>query len=352
MNEIFINGFKICDNSYPYLIAEIGVNHEGSIDKAKMLVELAKEGGANAAKFQTYKADSLASKNSPYYWDLSKEKTTSQYQLFKKYDSFGPDEYEILAEHCKKIDIDFLSTPFDEKSVEFLDPLMPAYKIASADITNLPLLEAVAKKTKPIFLSTGASNLEEINYAIKIINQNGNNKVALLHCILNYPTSNDNANLLMIKGLRKSFPNNIIGYSDHTLPLNNMMSLNTSYILGARIIEKHFTHDKSLEGNDHYHAMDVEDLKLFKKNLLNLKELIGSNYEKKAIESEKIAIKNARRSIVLKKNVNKNEILTNDILICKRPGTGISPKELKNVIGRSVKSSLKEDHILQWCDLN
>jgi sialic acid synthase SpsE len=281
MSKFKINNFLVNETSLPYVIAEIGVNHEGSFDKAKMLIELAKEGGANAAKFQTYKANTLASINSPHYWDLEKENTKSQFKLFQKYDCFEPDDYVKLAEHCEKINIDFMSTPFDHFSVDFLDPIMSAYKVASADITNFPLIDLIARKKKPIILSTGASNISEIQDAIAVIQKNGNDQIALLHCILNYPTKNEDANLLMIQGLKKSFPKYTIGYSDHTLPLNNMLSLTTAYILGARIIEKHFTYDKSLPGNDHYHAMDLNDLKIFRKNLDDLIGLIGNEKEAK-----------------------------------------------------------------------
>ena len=146
----------ISSESKPYIIAEIGVNHEGSMDQAKRLIDLAKEGGADAAKFQTYKADTLASKQSPAYWDLTKESTKSQHELFKKYDAFNPDDYLRLAQYCNNQNIDFLSTPFDDDSIDFLEPVMPFFKIASADITSIPLLRKIAKKNKAIVLSTGA----------------------------------------------------------------------------------------------------------------------------------------------------------------------------------------------------
>ena len=192
-----------CD---PYIIAEIGVNHEGDFEKAKKLIYEAKEGGADAAKFQSYKASTLASKNSPSYWDTNKEKTKSQYELFKKFDSFNEKEYVALAEFCNSIDISFLSTPFDNESIDYLYPLVPFYKIASADITNVPFLRKVAKKNKPIILSTGASNLDEINFAIKTIKDCKNNEIGLLHCILNYPTNNIDANLSMITSLKEKYP--------------------------------------------------------------------------------------------------------------------------------------------------
>ena len=166
--EITLGSRKINQDSLPYVIAEIGVNHEGSLELAKLLIKQAKEGGADAVKFQTYKAETLASKNSPSYWDLSKEKTTSQYKLFKKFDNFDEEDYFELYEYSMKLNIDFLSTPFDMKSIEFLDEIVPFFKIASADINNVPFLRKVASKSKPVILSTGASNKDEINNAIKI----------------------------------------------------------------------------------------------------------------------------------------------------------------------------------------
>ena len=166
--------------------------------KAKKMILLAKKNGASAAKFQTYKSDTIVSKNSPAYWDLKKEKTKSQYLLFKKYDKFDEKDYIILAKYCKKINIDFLSTPFDSISVDFLKKLVPAFKISSSDITNVQLLRKVAKTKKPIILSTGASNIKDIKFAIKQLQLFGSKKIILLHCILNYPTKDADANLSMI----------------------------------------------------------------------------------------------------------------------------------------------------------
>lgn len=202
---------------YPYIIAEAGVNHEGNIDIAKRLIDEAYEGGANAIKFQTYKAEAIASKNSPAYWDLKKESTQSQFELFQKYDKFWKSEYEELKKHCDKVGIEFLSTSFDVESARFLNDLMDVFKISSSDITNKPFIEYICHFDKPIILSTGASYLHEIQEAVSWIEVYGN-PLALLHCVLNYPTLDENANLGMIFDLRQRFPNKIIGYSDHTLP--------------------------------------------------------------------------------------------------------------------------------------
>ena len=352
MKSIKLGSRIIDSNSRPYIIAEIGVNHEGSIETAKKLIDMAKEGGADAAKFQSYKADSLASKISPAYWDLKKEATLSQNELFKKYDKFNEKDYIDLSKHCSSVGIDFLSTPFDDNSINYLEPLVPFYKVASADITNLPFLRKIAKKNKPIVLSTGASNLDEIKNALKNINDNGSCQVALLHCILNYPTLDKNAYLKMISNLKYNFPEYIIGYSDHTLPNQSMTPLVTAFLLGAKIIEKHFTHNKKLKGNDHYHSMDKKDLKNFIKIVNQIENLMGAKEEKESIKTESISRLNARRSIVLSKDIKIGEIFTDENLTYKRPGTGISPLYWDKIIGRKSLNNLKSDYILQWTDIS
>jgi N-acetylneuraminate synthase len=333
------------------VIAEIGVNHEGKLDLAKKLIDLAKAGGADAAKFQTYKADRIASRHSPAYWDLSKEPTTSQHKLFQKYDAFGPAEYRALAEHCDGAEIDFVSTPFDSSAVELLDPLMPFFKIASADLTNVPLLRQVAETGKPVVLSTGASTSDEVRAAVAILRSAGCRELSLLHCVLNYPTADENAHLGMITGLRAEYPDLVIGYSDHTVPDAAMTALTTSYLLGARVIEKHFTHDKTLPGNDHYHAMDVHDLSVFREAIRKIDLMIGDSSAKEPLESEEIARQNARRSIVLDADAARGTILTESMLTYKRPGTGVSPVYWDSVIGRRTARDLSRDDVLQWTDL-
>ncbi len=346
--SITINGKVIsADGDTVYLIAEAGVNHGGDINVAKEMIRKAAEAGADAIKFQTYKAEKLASKNSPAYWDQTKEKSNSQYELFKKYDSFWIREYKELADYCKGYGIDFMSTPFDSESAEFLNELMPAYKIASADLTNHPLLKQVARFQKPIILSTGASTLGEIDEAIKVIEGEGNSQIALLHCVLSYPTQDEDAHLNMIKHLRRVYPQYVIGYSDHTVPDPALMSLNTAVFLGAKIIEKHYTFDKTLPGNDHYHAMDEKDIVVFKNNMKIYKDVLGTYY-KQPLEAEKQAIKYARRSLVASCDIKKGTIITEDMLTWKRPGIGVSPKYLDIVVGREARIDIKEDDIITW----
>jgi len=345
--ELFKN-ISTCDYNIgmPYIIAEIGVNHEGCMETAKRLIDEAKEGGADAVKFQSYKANTLASKNSPSYWDTSKEPTTSQYELFKKHDSFWLKEMQELKSYCDSVDIEFMSTPFDIESADFLNDLMDVYKISSSDLTNKPFIEYISKFNKPIILSTGASELYEIQEAVSWIENTNNNPLALLHCVLNYPTLDENANLGMITDLRKRFPKNIIGYSDHTLP-KDMKVCEIATLLGSLIIEKHFTHDKSLIGNDHYHAMDKNDLKKFKANLEESLKILGT-FEIKALKSEKLARDNARRSLVANCNIPKGKIIRREDLTFKRPASGISPKFIDDIIGKKANIDILEDSILKW----
>lgn len=329
----------------PYIIAEAGVNHEGSIDLAKRLIDEAAEGGADAIKFQTYKADKIASKNSPAYWDLNQEPTTTQYALFKKYDKFWKNEYEELKGYCDQAEIDFLSTPFDIESANFLNELVDVFKISSSDITNRPFIEHICSFGKPILLSTGASELSEIKEAKDWVDA-FQVPLALLHCVLNYPTRDEDANLGKIKALISAFPKNIVGYSDHTLP-KDMETLMVATLVGARIIEKHFTHNKSLPGNDHYHAMDKTDLKKFREKLINTWNLLGE-FDIKVHPGEEMAREHARRSLVAKADIPEGKFITYEDLTWKRPGNGISPRDIDLVVGRKPNQKINEDSILLW----
>lgn len=329
----------------PYIIAEAGVNHEGSMEIAKQLVLEAKEGGADAIKFQTYKANTIASKDSPAYWDTSKEPTKSQYELFTKHDKFWKSEMQELKNFCDEVGIEFMSTPFDIESATFLNEMMDVFKISSSDLTNKPFIEYICDFGKPIILSTGASSLSEIFEAVSWIEKKGNS-LALLHCVLNYPTPDENANLGMIIDLKEKFPNKIIGYSDHTLP-SDMKVCEMATMLGSVIIEKHFTHDKTLLGNDHYHAMDKEDLKLFRSTLERVFHILGG-FKVEALEAETLARKNARRSLVAIKDIPKGKIIDSEDLTFKRPANGISPRFLDELIGKVARINITEDTVLKW----
>jgi N-acetylneuraminate synthase len=279
------------------------------------------------------------------------ETCRNQFDLFKQHDAFGPKEYEALAAHCTRVDIDFISTPFDNDAVEFLAPLVPCFKIASADITNLPLLRRVALHAKPVLLSTGAADFTEIDWAVQVLRESGAPSIVLLHCVLNYPTQYQDAHLATICGLAERYPSCLIGYSDHTLPDPQMIPLTTAFLLGACVIEKHFTHDRLLPGNDHYHSMDVSDLKRFVARIASVQTLLGETSEKTWLPTEEAARRNARRSLVLANDLAAGTLLDDNCVVCKRPAFGISPVYYDQVIGRRTRRDLPRDHILQWTDL-
>lgn len=339
----------------PYLIAEIGVNFYDTakvenitpMEAAKKYVQAAKNVGIDAVKFQSYKADTIVSKNSPAYWDISKEPTPTQYGLFQKHDKFNEEDYREIAEFCKEIEIDFMSTPFDIASADYLDDMMNIYKISSSDITNIPFIRHIARKRKPIYLSVGASYISEVEEAVRVMQEEGCPEICLLHCVLSYPTQNKDANLNVIKSLKRMFPNVKVGYSDHTLPDETMTILTTAYLYGAEIIEKHFTLDKTLPGNDHYHAGDPEDFKKAISNFERIVEISGTE-QKTVFECERIPRREARRSLVLTKNMTAGDVITENDLMSKRPGTGIQPKFIDVVVGRKVRKDLKEDTVLTW----
>ena len=335
------------------LIAEIGVNYYdiarergiSNMEAAKLMIKEASKAGIHAVKFQTYKAGTLAAKASPSYWDRSEEPTASQYELFQKFDSFGEAEYKELAEYCEEIGIEFLSTAFDFESADYLDPMMNVYKISSSDLSNLPFIEYQAKKNKPILLSIGASNEDEIRAAVDLIRKNNDKKPTLLHCVLEYPTPLEDANLLKIESLKKAFPDCYIGYSDHTKPTEDCDVAKTAYNLGAQIIEKHFTLDKTLKGNDHYHAMDPGDAREILHSIKRMDMLRGKG-ALKALESESAARANARRSIVAVGDIAKGMVIKREMLTFKRPGSGISPSEIETVIGKTAAVDIKDDTII------
>jgi len=341
--------------TYPYVIAEMGVNFYDTakalnitpLAAAKLYIDAAKEAGVDCAKFQSYKADTIVSKNSPAYWDLSKEPTKTQHALFMKHDGFNEADYRELCNYTHSKDMDFTSTPFDYASADYLEDMVDFYKISSSDLSNLPFIEYIAKKGKPVYMSVGAAYLSECDEAIRILKNAGCKDIVVFHCVLSYPTDPENANLLVIDTLKKTFPDVRVGFSDHVAPDETMMTLAASYMLGAVVIEKHFTLDKSLPGNDHYHAGDPDD---FKKAITNFKwidKVLGSP-EKTVLSCEMVPRREARRSLILTRDMKAGEVIKAEDLMPKRPGTGISPRFADIVIGRKVKIDLVEDTIITW----
>ncbi|WP_395690770.1 N-acetylneuraminate synthase family protein [Nocardioides sp.] len=337
----------------PYIIAEIGMNYEGSMARAKAMIEAAARGGAQAAKFQSYQADTLASRtSSPAYWDLDAEPTESQHQLFSKYDAFGPDEYAELAAHCRKVGIDFMSTPFDLAAVDYLEPLVPMFKIASADITNVPLIRKVARTGKPVVVSVGAASDEEIHTAVELLEAAGAQQIALLHCVLNYPTLPANANVAGIRRLTDDFHGRaVVGYSDHVAPDadGRMPAVELAAAFGAVIVEKHFTDDRNAAGNDHYHAMDEDGLRHLVERLQAMAELAGTGVPD--LEVQRSAISNARRRIFTARPVAAGAVIAEDDLIALRADTGVAVAAWDTVVGARLTSAKEVGEPLTESDL-
>ena len=339
----------------PYVIAEMGVNFYDTanalgispLDAAKLYIDKAAEAGINCAKFQSYKAETIVSKNSPAYWDTTKEATKTQYELFQKYDHFGKEEYRELCEYTHAKGMDFTSTPFDYASADYLEDMVDFYKISSSDLSNLPFIRYIGAKGKPVYMSVGAAYLSEVDTAIRTLKESGCIDIVIFHCVLSYPTDPKDANLRVIETLKRDFPDVRIGFSDHVAPDATMMTLAVAYMLGAEVIEKHFTLDKTLPGNDHYHAGDPGD---FKRAIANFRwiDMVLGNGEKTVLACERVPRREARRSLVLTRDIKAGEIISAEDIMAKRPGTGISPEYTEIVVGRTVKRDLKEDTILRW----
>lgn len=310
------------------------------MDLAQELIDKAAKAGADAIKFQTYKAENLVTNNAVAFW--GKEKV-SQLEYYKRLDRFGKDEYYELFQYAKERGIICFSAPFDNESADMLAELnMPVYKIASCDIPNLHLLRHIARLDKPVIMSTGASTLEEIEIAIETILEQGNYQLMLMACTLSYPTKNEDANLLRIQTLKESYPELIVGLSDHTEPDPHMVIPSVAVALGAKIIEKHFTLDRSMKGSGHFFAMDPEDLKKMVQNIRITEKVLGDGSLGVA-ESEKKAWSSARRSIVAEVAIKKGEIITPEMIGLKRPADGLPPDMMDQIIGKRVKLDIQPD---------
>jgi len=336
-------GDKLIGEEEPcFIIAEAGVNHNGSVELAKKLIDAAKDAGADAVKFQTFKAESVVVKDAQKA-EYQKETTGegSQYVMIKKLE-LAEEDFRELADYAEKKDIMFLSSPFDKDSVDLLHELdVPAFKVGSGEITNLPLLRYIAKKGKPIILSTGMSTLGEIEEALDVIRSEEVEDIILLHCVSNYPARVEDVNLRAMGTLKQAFKLPV-GFSDHTLGITAPIA---AVALGACVIEKHFTLDRNLPGPDHKASLEPDELKEMVKAIREVEKALGNGIKKPTKEEEKIK-KVARRSIVAKVDISKGAIITEDMLDVKRPGTGIEPKYLKFIIGRKTKEDIKKDEII------
>ncbi len=326
------------------IIAEAGVNHNGSFELAKKLVDEAVKANVDAVKFQTFIPENVISQ---FAEKADYQKTTTggdenQLDMVRKlYLSFN--QFEELKEYCEQKGIMFLSTAFDLDSLDFLETLdIPYYKVPSGEITNLPLLMAVAALGKPVILSTGMSTMDEIQYARDILIENGSGEVTLLHCNTEYPTPFEDANIKAIIGLKKKF-SGTVGYSDHTLGIEAPIA---AVALGAKVIEKHFTLDKTMEGPDHSCSLEPHELAAMVSAIRNVEKALGSS-DKKPTVSELKNKQIARKSIVASCDIMKGEEFSKRNLTIKRPGNGISPTQWFDVIGKIAKRDFKYDELIE-----
>ncbi|MCR2100370.1 N-acetylneuraminate synthase [Campylobacter upsaliensis] len=325
------------------IIAEAGVNHNGDINLAKKLIEQAAKAGADVVKFQTFKANSCVSvsaKKAKYQLETT-AKEESQLEMIQKLELSYESHFELMK-HCKKHGITFLSTPFDLESVEFLRGLdLPYFKIPSGEITNLPYLKAVAKCKKRVLLSTGMANLGEIEAALTILRKNGTRNITLLHCNTEYPTPFEDVNLNALKTLKEAFKLEV-GYSDHT---EGIVASLGAVALGAVVIEKHFTLDKTMEGPDHRVSLEFEELRALCKGIRELEKALGSGI-KKASKSEAKNKIIARKSLVAKRIIQKGEKFSEQNLTTKRPGSGISAMRYEEYLGKRALKTYKKDELI------
>jgi len=348
MKSIEIGSQRIGDGMPCFVIAEAGVNHNGDLGLAKKLVDAAKQAGADAVKFQTFRAEKLVSATAPKaeYQMRTTDTDESQFAMIKALELSEEMHQELLG-HCQQLDILFLSSPFDESTADFLDDLgMQAYKVPSGEITNLPFLAHLARKQKPIILSTGMSTLAEVETAVVVIQEEADVPIVLLHCVSNYPAAPVDINLRAMATMRQAF-SVPVGYSDH-VPENEISF--AAVAMGACVVEKHFTLDRNLPGPDHQASLEPEELAQLVKGIRNIESAFGDG-RKRPAESEKNTAAVARKSLVAARDILPGEIISADMLSVKRPGSGLSPSDLSLLIGRKTKQRIAADSLLQLEDL-
>lgn len=335
-------------SSHTLIIAEAGVNHNGSIVLAKQLVDKAAEAGVDYIKFQTFKAANLVTKSARQAEYQKKNiggTDDSQYQMLKNLE-LTPEEYDVLVEYCNERGVKFFSTAFDSESIEYLHSLnLGLWKIPSGEVTNYPFLKRVAAYNEKTILSTGMCDMADVRAAVEALYKNGlfKENLIILHCNTEYPTPFEDVNLKAMDALKNEFGVKV-GYSDHTKGIEVPIA---AVALGATVIEKHFTLDRNMEGPDHKASLEPDELKAMVKAIRNIEKAIGGDGTKHISESERKNIAIARKSIVAAKNITRGEILTEDNLTVKRPGTGISPMRWDEVIGTRAIRDFNEEELVE-----
>lgn len=330
-----------------FIVAELGINHDGSLDKLKKMINVAKECGADAVKLQIMSGYDLVAGKVPFTFGKGNQKYTEDLaELFYKR-RVREEWLPIIYDYSKKVDIICFSTPFSEYTVDLLEQVNnPIYKVSSGDITHLPLIEYIAKKGKPIIMSTGKSTLADVDEAVRTIRKSRNDNFSLLHCVSAYPTPYDELNLNIIKTLRNTF-HCVVGFSDHS---EGYISSVAAVCMGAKIIEKHFTLNKEDYGPDHWFSLDPKELKALVENIRIVEKTFGSS-RKEVLDVESTVYKRASRSIVAARDIIEGETFTRENLTYKRPGMGIRPKHINLLCGRKALKSFKTDEVITWKDI-
>jgi len=327
-----------------YIIAEIGGNFT-ALEDAKRLIDEAAATGADAVKLQTYRAKTLSSKKAIF--DMENTGVTSQFELFQKYE-IDEDLHREIFDYAGSKGLDWFSTPSHSTDADMLERVgVGVFKVGSDDAYNIPFLKDLARRGKPVMMSTGMCTLDEVKESVAAMLETGNRQIMLLHAITSYPTHPDSVNLLAIQTLAKTFPGLDVGYSDHTL---NPLACIAAVAMGARIIEKHFTWDKNAEGPDHMLSADPAEMTELVKSIRLVEQMLGDGIKQPAPGEAKTR-RNNRKSIVLEKNIDAGETLTAAHLAIKRPGTGIAPKHFDSLIGRTTRRALAAEEVLNWDDL-
>ena len=345
MVQVKIGGRNIGEGEPCFIIAEAGVNHNGDIKLAKKLIDIAKEAGVDAVKFQTFRAEEVVTKSAEKagYQKETTPSEESQYDMIRKLELTGSD-FRELFDYAQKKGLISLSSPFDKGSVDLLDELgVLAFKVGSGEITNFLLLKHIARKKKPIILSTGMSTLEEIGEALKVIRAEGIEEIVLLHCVSCYPAKVEDMNLRAMGTLRHAFKLPV-GLSDHTVGITIPIA---AVALGACVIEKHFTLDKNLHGPDHRASLEPEELKGMVKAIRDVERAFGDGVKKPIAEEEENK-KVGRRSIVARVDVAERAIITEEMLSVRRPGNGLEPRHLGAIIGKRAKRHIKSGELINW----
>lgn len=346
MTQIQLDRYILGDAAPCFVIAEAGVNHNGDIEQAKQLIEVAAAAGVDAVKFQTFKATNLATAVAPMatYQQVNTGRDENQVEMLKRLE-LSLDALELLQRHARQHDILLLSSPFDEEAADLLEQLeMPAYKIPSGEVINLPFLEHVAEKGRPMIVSTGMANLSEVERAVETIEGVTNPPpLVLLHCVSNYPSAYEETNLNAMHTLKQAF-NTLVGYSDHTLGIEIPLA---AVAVGACVIEKHFTLDRNLPGPDHRASLEPDELHAMVLGIRRIEAAMGDG-RKRPVVAEFATALAARKSIVAGQDIPADTLIEPTMLRMKRPGSGILPSMRDLVIGRTTRQHIPEDTIITW----